>query len=146
MPIQLLKEGGGRTLIVHVTGKLTMADYQQFAPQFELLVRQHGKLRVMFDMTGFDGWEDGVLRENFRFDLKYFCDIERIAMVGEKTWQHGMADVALCLRMDVMIGEEKWPHGLAMFFSPFTVERLRYFDHADAVDARTWLDTGAVPT
>jgi hypothetical protein len=139
MPILLNEEDGGKVLIVHVSGKLTKADYHHFAPKFERLVRHHGKLRVLFDMTDFHGWEDGALRENIKFDLKYFGDIERIAMVGEKKWQHGVADVALCLRMDVMVGEETWQHGLAMFFTPFTVATLRYFDQADAAEARKWL-------
>jgi hypothetical protein len=30
-------------------------DYEHFVPEFERLVRQHGKLRVLFDMTGFHG-------------------------------------------------------------------------------------------
>jgi hypothetical protein len=53
MPIQLNEENGGKILVVHVSGKLAKADYAHFVPEFERLVRQHGKLRVLFDMTGF---------------------------------------------------------------------------------------------
>ena len=60
-------------------------------PEFERLVRQHGKLRVLFDMTGFHGWDAGALWEDIKFDIKHFADIERLAMVGEKKWQQGMA-------------------------------------------------------
>ena len=56
MPIQLNEENGGKVLVVHVSGKLAAADYEHFVPEFERLVRQHGKLRVLFDMTGFHGW------------------------------------------------------------------------------------------
>ena len=57
MPIQLTEEDGGRIVIVHVSGKLAKADYQHFVPEFERLARQYGKLRVLFDMIGFHGWE-----------------------------------------------------------------------------------------
>jgi hypothetical protein len=68
-------------------------------------------------MTGFHGWEGGALWEDIKFDLKHFADIERLAMVGDKKWQHGMAT----------------------FCKPFTTAAIRYFDHADAAGARAWL-------
>lgn len=116
MSIQL--QGGGRVLTVHVRGKLTKADYEQFVPVFERLARQHGKLRVLFDMTDFHGWEAGAAWEDFKFGVEHFADIERLAMVGGTQWQHGMAT----------------------FCKPFTKATVRYFDHADAAEARQWLE------
>src|ERR1035441_2236101 len=118
MPIQLNEDNGGEILVVRVTGKLTKADYGHFVPEFEGLVRQHGKLRVLFDMTAFHGWDAGALWEDIKFDIKHFADIERLAMVGEKKWQQGMAT----------------------FCKPFTKATIRYFHHADAAEARKWLD------
>jgi hypothetical protein len=118
MTIQLKEESGGKVLAVHVSGKLAKADYDHFVPEFERLVRQHGKLRVLFDMTGFHGWEAGALWEDIKFDVNHFADIEPLAMVGETKWEHGMAT----------------------FCKPFTKATIRYFDHADAAAARTWLE------
>ena len=126
MPIQLNEENGGKTLVIHIRGKLVKADYEHFVPVFERLVRQHGKLRVLFDMTGFDGWDAGAMWEDIKFDIKHFADIDRLAMIGEKKWQHGMA----------------------AFCKPFTKATIRYFDHADAAEARKWLEpksSNAVP-
>jgi len=117
MTIQLSEENGGKMLAVHVSGKLVKADYEQFVPAFERLVRQHGKLRVLFDMTGFHGWEVSAAWEDTKFAIRHFADIERLALVGEKKWQHGMAT----------------------FCKPFTQAMVRYFDHADAAEARKWL-------
>jgi len=61
MPIQLDEENGGKLLAAHVNGKLTKEDYEHFVPEFERLVRRHGKLRVLFDMTDFHGWDAGAL-------------------------------------------------------------------------------------
>ena len=61
MPIQLNEEDGSKLLNVHVSGKLTSADYEHFVPEVERLVSQHGKLRVLFDMTDFHGWDAGAV-------------------------------------------------------------------------------------
>jgi hypothetical protein len=118
MSIKLKEENGGKVLIVHVSGKLVKAYYEHFVPEFDRLVRQHGKLRVLFDMTGLRGWEAGILWEDTKFAIKHFADIESLAMVGEKKWQHGMAT----------------------FCKPFTKATIRYFDHTDVAEARKWLD------
>ena len=117
MPIQLNQEDGGKILVVHVSGKLTKADYEQLVPEFERLVQQHGKLRLLFDMTGFHGWEAGALWEDIKFDVKHHADIERLAMIGDKKWERGMAG----------------------FCKPFTKATIRYFDHAESAEARKWL-------
>jgi len=117
MPIQLKEEDGGRILVVHVTGKLVKADYAPLGQEFERLFRQYGKLRLLFDMTGLHGWDTGAAWEDLKFDIKHFSDIDRLAMVGEKKWQETMGT----------------------FFKPFTKATIRYFDHADAADARKWL-------
>jgi hypothetical protein len=117
MSIELNEENGGKVLVVHVSGKLAKADYEHFVPEVEKLVRLHGKLSMLFDMTGFHGWEAGALWEDTKFAIKYFSDIEKLAMVGEKKWQQGMA----------------------MFCKPFTKATIQYFDHADIAEAMTWL-------
>ena len=117
MAIQLKEENGGKILVVHVNGKLVKADYERFLPEFERLVQQHGKLRVLFEMTGFHGWNASAAWEDFKFGVEHFADIKRLAMVGEKIWQHGMTT----------------------FCKPFTKATVRYFEHADAAAARKWL-------
>jgi hypothetical protein len=121
MSIQLNEESGGKVLAIHVRGKLAKKDYEHFVPEFERLARQHGRLRVLFDMTGFHGWEAAALWEDTKFAIKHFDDIDRLAMVGE----------------------EKWQRGMATFCKPFTKATIRYFDHADAAEARMWLSEPA---
>ena len=104
-------------LVVHVSGKLAAADYECFVPEFERLVRLHGKLRVLFDMTGLHGWDAGAAWADLKFGVAHFTDIERLAMVGDRKWQHGMAT----------------------FCKPFTEATVRYFEQADAAQAREWL-------
>ncbi len=118
MPIQLKEENGGKLLVVHVSGKLVKADYESFVPEFDRLIQQHGKLRLLFDMTDFHGWEASAMWEDLKFGIQHFADIERLAMVGETKWQQGMAT----------------------FGKPFTKATIHYFDQADTTEARQWLD------
>jgi hypothetical protein len=117
MAIQLNETNGGKVLEVQASGKLAADDYQRFVPEFERLVQQHGKISVLFVMNDFHGWEAGALWQDIKFDLKHFSDIERLAMVGDKQWEKGMA----------------------MFCKPFTKAQIRYFDHAQVAAARAWV-------
>jgi hypothetical protein len=118
MPIQMDESESGKFLTIHVTGILAQTDYQHFLPEFDRLVRQNGKLHLLFDMTGFHGWEAAAIWEEIKFDAKHLADIERCAMVGDKQWQHVMT--VIC--------------------KPFTKAKIQYFDHTDVASARKWLE------
>jgi hypothetical protein len=118
MAIQLTEKNGGKLLEVRVSGKLAHEDYQHFVPEFERLVKQNSKIRVLFEMVDFNGWEASALWDDIKFDLKHFSDIERLAMVGDKKWEKGMS----------------------AFCKPFTTAKIHYFENAAIADAQAWLE------
>jgi hypothetical protein len=120
-PPQLVEKGGGKMLEVTVTGQLEHSDYERFVPVFERLTNQHGKLRVLLHMVDFHGWRPAALADDIKFDVEHFADIERLAFVGDKSWQKGMS--VIC--------------------RPFTSATIRYFDRSEIEDARTWLQSVA---
>jgi hypothetical protein len=122
MPNQLKEENGGRTMVATVSGKLVKADYEHFVPEFERLAGLYGKLRILFDMTGFHGWTAGAIWEDTKFALHHFNNIDRLAFIGE----------------------EKWQEGMAIFCKPFTKAEVKYFSHDHAIEARMWLDAKSV--
>ena len=115
MSVELHEDG--KILVIKLTGKLAKEDYEQFAPEVDRLIEQHGKLRMLVQMHDFHGWTAGALWQDIKFDLKHFRQIERLALVGEKTWEHG----------------------LATFCKPFTTATIRYFDRSEAEQAETWI-------
>lgn len=104
-------------LEVHVEGKLTREDYRLFVPEIETLIEKHGKLRILFDMKNFHGWDMTAIWEDIKFDIHHFGDLEKIAMVGEKKWQEWMSQ----------------------FCKPFTKAEIRYFQSHEIDQARAWL-------
>lgn len=118
MSIQIKEENLGKLLVVRVSGQLVAADYESLVPELERLVKQHGKLCLLFEMTDFHGWNTCATWEDTRFAMNIFYDISRIAMVGEMRWKDGMA----------------------MFCRPFMRATIRYFPRADAFRVRSWLD------
>jgi hypothetical protein len=112
----------GRVLEVRVTGKLTKESYQKFVPAVDAQIKEYGKLRILFVMEDFHGWTAGAMWEDLKFDLKHWKDIERLAIVGDKKWEKGMAS----------------------FCKPFTKATIRYFDAAEVDEAREWLASDAV--
>ena len=87
MAIELNEEVGGKLLIISVTGKLTREDYKSFIPKVEELILKFGKIRVVFKMHDFHGWNAGALWEDIKFDVRHFSDIEALALVGDKKWE-----------------------------------------------------------
>ena len=117
MAVTLIEENDGRVLLLQVTDKLTKEDYALFVPDIERLIGLHGKVRLLVEMHDFQGWMAGALWADLKFDLRHFRDIERLALVGEKQWQKGMA----------------------AFCRPFITAKVRYYDHARKAQALTWL-------
>jgi SpoIIAA-like len=117
MAIQVETLQDGKLLVVRVSGKLEAGEYEHFTPLVDGAVKRFGKIRVAVVMKDFHGWSASGLWEDTKFDLKHFRDIERLAMVGEKTWEKGMA----------------------IFCKPFTTATIRYFDIADEAAAMAWV-------
>lgn len=120
MAIELTTKPEAALLEVTASGKLTAEDYGHFEPAVVELIGKSGKIKVLFQMHDFHGWELGAVWEDIKFATKHCRDVEKIAMVGEKTW-------------------EKW---MAVICKPFTMSKVRYFDSGESAAARQWLVEG----
>lgn len=117
MSVELNEVQHGNVLEIQVTGKLDKEAYELFLPSVENQIKECGKIRILFAMHDFHGWDAGAMWQDIKFDVKHFNDIERLAIVGETKWEHGMA----------------------IFCKPFTTAKIKYFDQSDIEAARDWL-------
>ena len=112
-----IDDSNPRYLTVRLSGKLVAEDYEHFVPAVEKIVEERGKVRLLLEMRDFHGWDLAATWEDTKFGLRHYHDIDRLAMVGEKAWQHGMA----------------------VFCKPFTKAVVRYFDVSEADEAKSWI-------
>ena len=119
MAIELVELPQSAALEVKVSGKLTAEEYEILETGVSRLIESVGRIKILFIMHDFHGWEIGAVWEDIKFATKHCRDIEKIAMVGEKTW-------------------EKW---MATICKPFTMSSIKYFDAGEESDAREWLSS-----
>jgi hypothetical protein len=100
-----------------LSGKLHDEDYKSFVPVIDAAVAKHGKVRLLAQFHDFHGWDLHALWDDIKFSTTHCTKIDRIALVGEKTW-------------------EKW---MAKVCKPFTMAKIRYFDASEIDGARAWL-------
>jgi hypothetical protein len=103
-------------LIVKAKDKLTKSDYEIFVPKIEKMI-ENGKIRILFKLKDFDGWTTSAAWEDTKFGIKHYNDIERLAIVGEKRLEKGMA----------------------IFCKAFTTAKVKFFETKDSDKAENWI-------
>ena len=111
--IQIVPEESSNVVHIPVTEHLHKEDYEQFVPRINELMQKHGKIRILFDLALFKGWDEGALW----FGIRHFPDVERVACVGDKRWEKGI---------DILR-------------KAFRNAQVRYFDHARIDQASVWV-------
>lgn len=106
------------TLAVRASGKLTHEDYQEFLPKLEQQIQELDKVCLLIEFDNFSGWDLTAAKDDFIFSMKYLGDFERIALVGDKSW-------------------ERW---MALMAKPFMPSgTIRYFERENLQSAWDWL-------
>ena len=115
--VEPIPTGHEKVLGFKMSGKLHDEDYKSFVPQVETAVAKFGKVRMLAQFHDFHGWDMHALWDDIKFSTTHCTKIERIALVGEDTW-------------------EKW---MATVCKPFTMAKIRYFDADEIKAAESWL-------
>ncbi len=104
-------------LALKVSGKLTDADYRQFLPVLEEMIRKVGRISLYIELKDFEGWEVKAAWDDLRFDLQHDDDFKRIAVVADRPLIHAVT-------------------GFVNFFSHI---EMRFFDNNETDAAWDWL-------
>jgi SpoIIAA-like len=115
--IDVLPSPSPNVLAYKMSGKLHDEDYKKFVPMIDDAVAKSGKVRLLAQFHDFHGWDAHALWDDMKFATTHCTKIERIALVGETTW-------------------EKW---MATVCKPFTMAKVRYFDASEVAAAESWL-------
>ena len=117
--IEALPSPSAHVLGFKISGKLHDEDYKTFVPAIDAAAGT-GKVRVFARFHDFQGWDAHALWDDIKFATTHCTKFDRIALVGDKTW-------------------EKW---MAKVCGPFTMAKVQYFDAADLDKAWAWLAEG----
>lgn len=115
--LEILHVENENILAFRASGKLTDADYQQYVPVLENLIREKRPVSLYVELENFHGWEARALWDDLRFGLQHDRDFDRIAIVGDKPWEHA---------------------GIAMA-NFFMRSNMRFFSKEETKSAREWL-------
>jgi SpoIIAA-like len=115
--IEQIPVNSERVLAFKMSGKLHDEDYKKFVPMVDDAIAKSGKVRMLAQFHDFHGWDAKALWDDIKFSTTHCTKIDRIALVGEKTW-------------------EKW---MATVCKPFTMAKIKYFDATQLEAAKTWV-------
>jgi hypothetical protein len=114
--IEQLTSPSDKILGFKLSGKLHDEDYKTFVPAIDAAAKD-GKIRLLAQFHDFQGWDARALWDDIKFSTTHCTKFERIALVGDKTW-------------------EKW---MAKVCAPFTMAKVQYFDATEIDKAWAWL-------
>jgi hypothetical protein len=117
--IEVLERSSGNVIGIRCNGKLMHEDYQQFAAKLEAILQQYGAIRCYCEMAGFSGIELRALWDETKFDLKHARQLERCAIVGDKSWHRWMTKASQMI---------------------FGKANVRYFPEGESEDAWEWVE------
>jgi len=92
-------------------------DNEKMEPEVNALVQKEGNVRILFSLTGFKWEQIKTLVANLKLGHMFHEKIQRMAIVGDKTWK-------------------KWITHLAR---PFYAKEAKYFQSTDMAKAWSWL-------
>ncbi len=114
---EILPVNDKNILAFKASGKLTDADYKQFLPILEEMIRKAGRISLYIEMRDFEGWEAQAAWDDLRFGLHHDHSFKRIAIVADKTLLHAAT----------------------AFVNLFSHIDMHFFDNSEAEAAWDWL-------
>ena len=117
MAVELHREPGTNVLEIRVTDKLTAGDFARIEPILSEMIREHGKIRLLFDLLERSSLDIAALWEDVKFEIRHVGHVERLAVVGEG-------------RLHELVTRA---------FNWLTKAEIRHFEHTENYVARDWL-------
>lgn len=118
--IELLNVDGEtepRVIRATVSGQLQEADFHVLAPRVEQVLEHCASVRMLVQLSGFQGWSPGAAWEDARLGIHHYADFERLAVVGDGA-------------------REEWVTRLSKLFM---LADVRFFEPGESDEALAWI-------
>ena len=115
--IEKMSESSGNVIGYRVSGHVTKEDYAVLTPEVQALVDKEGSIGLLLDLENFKWEEVSAWGADAKFGQTYRHKIAKLAVVGDKKWQHLIANLA----------------------DPFYAHESKFFHTTDRAAAWEWL-------
>lgn len=115
--IEKLEQSNGNVIGYKMIGKIKKKDYPPMVEEMEALVKEHGQINLLMDMSDFKWEKVSAWGSDVKVGTKFRKSVNKAAFVGDKKWH----------KMAAWLGE------------PFFADEIEYFDVADSDDAWAWV-------
>jgi hypothetical protein len=86
--INVIKEKTkGNLIALKAEGKIEKSDYDRIIPVMEEMVKKHDQLDAYLEIKELDKVSARALWEELKADIKFFNNINKIAVVGDASWK-----------------------------------------------------------
>lgn len=82
-----LAESSGNVVGYKIVGKVEASDIEKLEPEVRALVEKEGTIRLLFDMSGYEGETVKGMIADWRFGRGLQNKITKMAVVGDTTWE-----------------------------------------------------------
>ena len=89
-----MTESADNTLGFRVQGDVTREDYDALDQAVAGVVEEHGSARILLDLTDFRWEKVDAWGADWRFGKTFKKDIDKMAIVGDRTWERYVAKLA----------------------------------------------------
>jgi hypothetical protein len=115
--ITILPVTAGNLIAIRISGVLSKSDYPEFLALTKQKVTEFEDISLYIEIENFQEITLQSIWEEIKFEFRYFNNIDKLALVGEKDWQRRAASVLTAL----------------------TTAEVKYFDKKDKDIALTWI-------
>ena len=110
---------GSNIIALVIDGKVDKDDYKLIIEASERITERHEKVRFLLEVRNLGSVEPGALWQELRYDAEHLGDVEKAAVVSDKSWYTG----------------------LAKMLEPFTSIKVEHFDLGERAAAEAWLQS-----
>ena len=115
--LSYVEHDNAQAVEIHVGGKVSTEEFDRLAQKLEAFIARHGQVRVLEQISNFEGMDATALWNDNKFSLRHLKDFSRIAIVCDPHVQN------------------LW----SRFVSPFITCEVEHFDPDQIAEARDWL-------
>jgi hypothetical protein len=86
-----LPETSGNVRAYAIEGDLDRSDVEAMQDDLRAAADDHGRLRVLVDLTGLDTMEQSAVWQDLQMTPEYLDIVERLAVLGDERWHEWSA-------------------------------------------------------